>query len=110
VKTIDPKSSFADIGFGVISLYKFELPAARAAFEKILAKEPHNERAKAFLSLSCLLSAMREKTATTEQIALLERAAKLAKEVESVAQQSSTRSLAQSILDWQKELQVKVKA
>lgn len=45
---IDPDLVLTKIGFGYLHLHKLELKQAIEMFDKVLAKEPHNEMAKAF--------------------------------------------------------------
>jgi len=47
-----PENVLSKIGFGYLHLHKLELKQAVKAFEDVLAVEPHNDMAKAFLGLS----------------------------------------------------------
>ena len=53
---LDPQNSLPKVGLGYMHLCKLELKAACKAFEEVLAKEPTNEMAKAFLGLSLSLT------------------------------------------------------
>ncbi|MBI2811209.1 MAG: SctF chaperone SctG [Candidatus Melainabacteria bacterium] len=55
-EVLDPKNVLPKIGIGYMHLCKLELKQAAKAFEEILAKDPHNEMAKAFLGLSMSLN------------------------------------------------------
>ncbi len=50
---LDPQNTLPKIGMGYMHLCKLELKQAAKIFEEILAKDHHNEMAKAFLGL-CL--------------------------------------------------------
>jgi tetratricopeptide (TPR) repeat protein len=50
---LNPENTLPRVGFGYLHLHKLELKQAVKEFEDILAKEPHNDMAKAFLGL-CL--------------------------------------------------------
>ena len=53
---LDPDNVLPKIGMGYMHLCKLELKQAAKAFEEILAKDPHNEMARAFLGLSLSLN------------------------------------------------------
>lgn len=53
---LDPQNVLPKIGIGYMHLCKLELKQAAKAFEEILAKDPNNEMAKAFLGLSMSLN------------------------------------------------------
>ncbi len=53
---LDPDNVLAKIGMGYLHLCKLELKQAAKSFEDILAKDPHNEMARAFLGLSLALN------------------------------------------------------
>lgn len=50
---LHPENALPRVGFGYLHLHKLELKQAVKEFEEVLAKEPHNEMAKAMLGL-CL--------------------------------------------------------
>lgn len=58
---LNPNSTLPHIGLGYLHLHKLELKQACKAFEDVLAKEPQNDMAKAFLGLSL--------TMTTDRVA-----------------------------------------
>jgi len=49
---LDPENPLPKVGFGYLHLHKLELKQAIHAFEQVLAKDPHNDMAKAFLGLA----------------------------------------------------------
>jgi tetratricopeptide (TPR) repeat protein len=53
---LDPANVLPKIGMGYMHLCKLELKQAAKIFEEILAKDPHNEMARAFLGLSLSLN------------------------------------------------------
>jgi hypothetical protein len=48
---LNPESSLPKVGVGYLHLHKLELKEACKVFEHVLAKEPNNEMAKAFLGV-----------------------------------------------------------
>jgi hypothetical protein len=55
-ETLDPQNTLPKIGVGYMHLCKLELKQAAKKFEDILAKDPTNEMARAFLGLSLSLN------------------------------------------------------
>ncbi len=53
---LDPSNTLPKIGMGYMHLCKLELKQAAKMFEEILAKDPNNEMARAFLGLSLSLN------------------------------------------------------
>jgi hypothetical protein len=53
---LDPSNTLPKIGMGYMHLCKLELKQAAKMFEDILAKDPNNEMARAFLGLSLSLN------------------------------------------------------
>jgi tetratricopeptide (TPR) repeat protein len=53
---LDPENVLPKIGMGYLHLCKLELKQAAKSFEDILAKDAHNEMARAFLGLSLALN------------------------------------------------------
>ncbi len=53
---LNPQNTLPKVGLGYMHLCKLELKQACKLFEEVLAKEPNNEMAKAFLGLSLALS------------------------------------------------------
>lgn len=53
---LDPSNALPKIGMGYMHLCKLELKQAAKLFEDILAKDPNNEMARAFLGLSLSLN------------------------------------------------------
>ena len=50
---LNPENTLPHVGFGYLHLHKLELKQAAKEFEQVIAQEPHNDMAKAFLGL-CL--------------------------------------------------------
>lgn len=73
---LDPQNVLPKIGMGYMHLCKLELKQAAKLFEDILAADPHNEMAQAFLGLSLALNPA--EVAKGEKV--LEEASKNAKE------------------------------
>lgn len=101
---LDPGTTSAKMGHGLIALHKMDIKDARKQFEAIIDKEPENYRAKAFLAFAHILSMLQEGS-NEEKVAGLKKAAELADEVVQNSDQQTTKELAQSLLDWEKELQ-----
>lgn len=53
---LNPHNPLSNVGIGYMHLCKLELKQARKHFEDVLAKDPNNEMAKAFLGLSLALN------------------------------------------------------
>ncbi len=94
------------MGYGLIALHKMDIKTAQQSFHEILAKEPKNWRAMAFLSFSHVLSTLKEGPAD-EKIAAFKQAAHMAQEVLAHCETPSTRQLAQSVLDWEADMQAR---
>lgn len=109
VGIIDPQNLATKMGFGLISLHKMDIPNAQKSFTEILNVEQTNWRAQSFLALSYILSVLQEGT-DEEKMASLRKCAELAQEVLDKSDAATTRQLAQSLLDWEKELMGKVEA
>jgi hypothetical protein len=105
VGVLDPKNTIRQLGFGLISLHKMELPQAMNYFQEILGVEPKNYRAMAFLGFTHMLNVMGKGKTSDEQLASLKKAAELSQEVLNNSDVPTTRQLAQSVLDWENELQ-----
>lgn len=110
VGAIDPANIAKDMGFGLIALHKMELATAKKLFQKVLDKEPENYRAKAFLSFACVLSTMDASLSNEEKVENLQKAAEYANTVLSKSKEETSRTLAQSVLDWEKELEARAGA
>lgn len=104
VGVIDPQNMVRKMGYGLIALHKMDLKAAQKHFNEILQVEQANYRAKAFLSLTHILSTLEDGPAEEKQMAL-QKAAELAAEVIDKSDAPSTKQLATSVLDWEKQLQ-----
>lgn len=108
VGIIDPQNMARKMGYGLIALHKMDIKTAQKSFQEILQVEQTNWRAQAFLAFSHILSVLQDGSASQKQQAL-EKGAELAQEVIDKSDAPSTRQLAQSLLDWEQELQDKVK-
>lgn len=101
---LDPGATSATMGHGLIALHKMDIPNAKKYFNQVLKNEKDNYRAKAFLAFSNVLSVLQEGS-DQEKVKALQEGAKLAQEVLDNCKEPSTRELAQSLLDWETELQ-----
>ena len=104
VDILDPKSNHATMGRGLIALHEMEIEQSREHFNTILEQEPQNYRAKAFLAFANILSVLQEGS-EEQKVKSLQEGAALAQEVLDHCEEKSTRELAQSLLDWESELQ-----
>ncbi len=109
VGVLDPENSAKKMGFGLIALHKMEIKSAQKCFNEILEVEKENWRAQAFLAFSCILSVLQDGS-NSEKMEALKKGAELAQEVLDKCDAPSTRQLAQSLLDWEKELMNKADA
>jgi len=109
VGVVDPQNMARKMGYGLISLHKMDIKTAQKNFQEILQVEQTNWRAQAFLAFSHILSVLQDGSASEKQKSL-EKGAELAQEVIDKTDAPSTRQLAQSLLDWENELQEKVKS
>jgi tetratricopeptide (TPR) repeat protein len=107
VGILDPQNMAKKMGYGLIALHKMDIRNAQKSFNEILAVEQTNWRAQAFLAFSYVLSALQDGT-NDEKIEALRRGAELAQEVLDKSDAPTTRQLAQSLLDWERELMEKV--
>ena len=108
VALIDPQHETVELGAGLIALHKMELSKAQTHFKKLLGGEKNNWRAQAFLAFTYVLFIM-EAGSDEEKLKYLQEGHKLAQEVLERSDEPSTRQLAQSVLDWEIELQQKGK-
>ena len=107
VGILDPQNLAKKMGFGLIALHKMDIPTAQKNFNEILHEEKTNWRAQAFLAFSCILSVLQDGS-NDVKIEALRKGAELSQEVLDHCDVPSTRQLAQSLLDWEKELVEKV--
>lgn len=109
IGVIDPQNTAKKMGYGIIALHKMDIKNAQKHFQEILQTEQTNYRAQAFLAFSYLLSCLQENNVNLDQWKMnLKKSAELAAEVLEKSDAPSTRQLAQSLLDWEHELQAKV--
>jgi hypothetical protein len=106
VGIIDPQNMAKKMGYGLISLHKMDIRNAQKSFNEILAVEQTNWRAQAFLAFSYILSVLQDGS-NEEKINALRKGAELSQEVLEKSDAPTTRQLAQSLLDWEKELMQK---
>lgn len=104
---LDPQNMAKKMGYGLIALHKMDIKNAQKNFHEILQVEQTNWRAQAFLAFSHILSVLQDGK-NEEKIEALRKGAELAQEVLDKSDAPSTRQLAQSLLDWEKELIEKV--
>jgi len=107
VGVLDPQNMAKKLGFGLISLHKMDIKTAQKSFHEILTVEQTNWRAQAFLAFSYILSVLQD-GGNDEKVEALKKGAELAQEVLDKSDAPTTRQLAQSLLDWEKELMGKV--
>jgi hypothetical protein len=100
---IDPQNMAKKMGYGLIALHKMDIRGAQKNFNEILAVEQTNWRAQAFLAFSYILSVLQDGSNDEKKIAL-QKGAELAQEVLEKSDAPTTRQLAQSLLDWEREL------
>ncbi|MCB1180444.1 MAG: hypothetical protein KDK55_00285 [Chlamydiia bacterium] len=109
VHAIDPANPNVNMGYALIALHKMDLSVAERKFNEVIAKDKTHYQAKAFLSFTYVLSAIEVKD-TQKQLSYLKKGADLAEEVINKSDLQSTRELAQSVLDWETQLQEKAQA
>lgn len=105
VGIIAPENSVRQMGYGLIALHKMDSKGAQKYFNEILKKEPDNYRALAFLGFSHAITCMQDGISEDEKIKGLQRGEEIAREVLKKSDAEYTRQLAQSLLDWLKELE-----
>lgn len=110
VGVIDPKSTMKKMGFGLIAIHKMDIKNGIKLFNEILQVEPENHRANAFLGFAYVLSTLKEDWSVEEKAKNLQKGAEIAVHVLDHSDNASTRQLAQSILDWESEINRKVTA
>ena len=106
VGIIDPQNLAKKMGYGLIALHKMDIKGAQKSFNEVLTVEPDNYRAKAFLAFSYILSVLQDGN-NEEKMESLKKGAELAQAVLDKCDAPTTRQLAQSLLDWEKELMTK---
>lgn len=104
VDILEPGGLQKKFGYGLIALHKMEIESAIAQFEEILRKEKDNARAQAFLAFAYILSVFND-IGNTAKEKNLKKATELAKAVVANCKEESTVKVAQSILDWELEIQ-----
>ncbi len=110
VGVLEPQGNSKKMGYGLIALHKMDIRNAQKSFNEILQVEPNNYRAQAFLGFAYILSVLQEGVPAEEKINCLRKGAELASEVVQKSDSDSTKQLAQSLLDWEKELQDKAES
>lgn len=107
VDILEPGGLQKKFGYGLIALHKMEVDNAVAQFEEILQKDKQNWRAQAFLGFAYMLSIFGDATNTVKE-KNLRKATELANEVITHCKEESTVKVAQSIIDWETEVQAQV--
>lgn len=107
VGILDPQNTAKKMGYGLISLHKMDIKSAQKSFNEILNVEQTNWRAQAFLAFAYILSVLQDGS-NEEKMEALRKGAELAQEVIDKSDAQTTKQLAQSLLDWEKELMGKV--
>ncbi len=107
IGVIDPKTTSKQMGYGLISLHKMDIKNAIKQFEEVLKMDAQNYRAEAFLGLAHILSVFQETTSNEDKLKSLKKGAELAHNVLQKSQEPSTRQLAESLLQLERELQEK---
>ncbi len=102
VGVIDPQNMTKKMGYGLIALHKMDISNAQKSFNEILQVEQNNWRAQAFLAFSYILSVLQDGS-NEEKMMALKKGAELAQEVLDKSDAPTTRTLAQSLLDWEME-------
>ncbi|MCH9608594.1 MAG: hypothetical protein S4CHLAM45_11720 [Chlamydiales bacterium] len=100
---LDPESTTKKMGYGLIALHKLEVKEAKKTFQEIYNGDPQNGRAQAFLAFAHMLALM-EPGPEEAKLKDLKEGTKHAQEALEKAVDDSTKQLAQSILDWESEL------
>lgn len=103
VGVFDPNNLAKKLGYGLIALHKMDIKSAQKLFQEILDVEKTNWRAQSFLAFSHMLSVLQDKT-TEQRKEALQTCMRLSQEVLDNCDIPSTRALAQSLIDWEKEL------
>lgn len=109
VGILDPQNMAKKMGYGLIALHKMDVKTAKESFEEILKVEQTNWRAQSFLAFAYILSVLQDQTSEEKQ-ECLKKGAKLAQEVVEKSDAPSTKQLAQSLLDWERDLMGQVDA
>lgn len=108
VDVLEPGGLQKKFGYGLIALHKMEVENAMTQFEEILQKDKQNWRAQAFLAFACMLSIFSEGVSNAIKEKNLRRAMDLALEVVANCKEEGILKVAQSIIDWETEVQAKV--
>lgn len=104
VGTLQPEGVTKKMGYGLIAIHKLEAKEAQKIFKEVYEKDRNNKRAQAFLAFAYMLSLMIPGGSDEGKLLDLKEATKHATEARKNAKDESTIQLAQSILDWQTEL------
>jgi hypothetical protein len=103
VGILDPENLTKKMGFGLIAIHKLDILEAVKHFDEVVKIEPKNARAIGFLAFAHMLGIVNQTFKNTaDQLKKTNELAQLAIEL---ADDESTKQLAQSILDWQAQLQ-----
>jgi len=102
-----PEHHGCDLGMALISLHKMDLIRAEEQLRALAEKENDNWSIKAFLSLTNMMIVLQQGSSFEVRRESLEQSLKLADQVLAHCEVESTRSLAQSVLDWHETLVAK---
>ncbi len=104
VEFLNPQGVMHTLGYGLIAIHKLELSEAETHFRAVLAQDPNNARAYAFLAFTNMLAVMQDQS-DMHRLDRLKRGAECADKAIKLTEEPSTKALAQSVLDWEVELQ-----
>ncbi|ANH78515.1 hypothetical protein [Candidatus Chlamydia sanziniae] len=107
LKILHPNHYGYDLGLALISLHKMELFEAERQLKALAEKEQNNWSIQAFLSLTHMLIVLHQGSSFEIRRNSLETCLQLADQVLVNCQIESTRTLAQSVLDWHDTLVAK---
>lgn len=106
VGVIDPKNNSQSMGLGLIAMHKMDLNSAEKHFQEVLKGDSKNYRAQAFLGFTYILSVVKEQN-PVKRTENLQKGAELVSDVIKNADSPSTKRLAESLMEWVKELENK---
>ncbi len=108
VEILDPQTTLKKMGYGIIAMQKMDTQQAEKYFKQVLEKEPENYRAQAFLGLVYILIVTEGKTTDKKKLMdHLKKGTELAQNVINKSDSPTTKNLAQSVLDWEQQIQEK---
>lgn len=106
---LDPVSTTKAMGYGLIAVHKMDIAAAQKHFNEVLKQEPENWRALAFTAFThmlALINTSKTPLSNEQKRTHFEQSIEIANRVlKNEEVDASTKQLAQSILDWHRDLQ-----